>query len=711
MEQQSQAPKPSSFTPRSDRWRLRSIAVVLLIGFSLILGRLFIIQIIHGKEYQERARKQYEAKVELRAERGKITDRAGRVIATTVQSASFAIDPKMVEQKERICRIIAGLSGYSEQSLLQKIANNSERNFVWLARGVDIQHTALLDSIRDIGFIRLAEPRRNYVYGSMAAHIVGATDVDNRGLSGIELTYDSLLRGASGFALMQRDGRGKMRPGVNNIIQSVRNGNTVQLTIDAELQGIVEYELQQGIEGAKATSGTAIAINPTTGEILAMASYPTFNPNAVSTSNAEAMRLRAITDMYEPGSTFKLVTAAAALEEKVVSPETIVDGMNGEMRLNDGTIIRDHEPLGTCSLTQALEKSSNIVFANVAQKISSDKFYKYTRDFGFGIPIGFELPGEARGLLKKPEEYDRTTKLYMGHGYELAATALQTANAYATVANMGIMMKPYIVKALLDENGRVLQEFEPQKIRRVISEQTAKTLTTMFCSVVENGTGKEARVKGLSIAGKTGTAQQLVDGKYSKSAYTASFAGFFPAESPRFVLLVMLDKPQTDIYGGTTAAPIFRRIVQRIVMSPALASSLPTLAELGETLLHSDTVAVPDVRGLEKDAAVAMLHQFGLRLKSNQNSGIVATQAVAPGTGIERGSEIEVSLRPKISPDSTQQHPSVEANPDVRGFTLRRAIALLHSAGIEVRIVGSGKVVRQTWSKKGNQRICTLECR
>lgn len=706
-EYQQFAPKP---TPGSvDRWRLRVLALCVFAGFIIILGRLFYVQIIKGAEYRARARKQYETKVELRPQRGNIVDREGRIIATTVQSASYAVDPKMVENKERICALLAPLTNASAKELLQKISNNSGRNFVWLARGLNVNTTAALDSLKDIGLIRLAEPRRNYVYASCGAQVVGSTNVDNVGTAGVELAYDSLLHGASGFAVMQKDGKGRLRPSVNSAIVPVQNGNTVQLTIDMELQQIVENELREGVGLAGAQSGTVIVLQPNTGEILALASYPGFNPAQPESITHDAMRIRAITDMYEPGSTFKLVTCSALLEEKVVSPNSEVDGMDGTLTLHDGTVIRDHEPLGVVTLQEALEKSSNIVFANLAKKLDSDVFYKYTRNFGFGIPSGVDIPGEVRGILKKPHEYDRTTKMFMAYGYELASTGLQVANAYATIANNGVMMKPYIVKRIVDASGAEVLSTSSQKIRQVVSESTAKTLTRMLVGVVEDGTAKEAHVEGLRIAGKTGTAQQLVEGVYSKQAYTASFCGYFPADNPKMVILVMLDKPTTDIYGGRTAAPIFRKIVQRAIMSNTLVASIPELSAVEKNQLYSEAVLVPDVRGLEKSQAEAMLHQRGLRLQSSQASGYVIAQSVKAGTKALRGTDIDVKLRAAIVQDSTKKHTS-GALTDVRGLTLRRAMALLHSQNVVVKVQGSGKVVKQTWSSKGTVKVCLLEC-
>ncbi len=693
-------------------WRLRFMAIMLLLGFVAVLAKLFVVQIIHGAEYRERARKQYEARVDLRPTRGMIFDRNQHVIASTIQSVSYAVDPKMLENPDRVCELLSQVCGQTKAQLMAKIQANKDKNFLWIARGFNVgSATAALDTLSDAGFIRLSEPKRNYLYGSMAAQVVGCTNVDNKGLAGLELAYDSLLQGESGFEVMQRDGRGRMQQVVGASNKPARNGYSLELTIDAELQSIVEQELQRGMESAGAQSAMAVALNPHTGEILSMASCPSYNPNDIRQATPEAMRIRAICDMYEPGSTFKMITAATAFDNNLATPDSPVDGLGGILTLKDGTEVRDHEALGACSLTTALEKSSNIIFGSLARSIPDAIFYKYTRDFGFGIPIGFDLSGEARGILKMPKDYDATTKLFMGFGYQLATTALQLANAYATVANNGQMMKPYIVRAILDQHNAVVKEFQPQRIRQVIAPQTAQTLSSMFCCVVDRGTGTEAHIDGLRIAGKTGTAQQLVDGKYSKQAYTASFIGYFPADSAEMVLLIMLDRPKTDIYGGRTAAPIFRNIVQRILSTPSVSANFPGLAHLAVKATPSDTVRVPDIRGMRWQEADALMRDKGLRIGSADNSAIIARQDPAPGSSVIRGSAVSIECG---APLRTNQQDSVRqrdaAHPDVRGLSLRRAIAILQSHSIQVRVHGSGRVRSQSWSTLNKKPLCTLQC-
>lgn len=325
---------------------------------------------------------------------------------------------------------------------------------------------------------------------------------------------------------MKRDAVGNLYPTVEMSDKHIVKGDNVALTLDIELQRIAEYELAEGIMESHAEGGTVIAIHPATGEVLAMASYPTFDPNHNNNILPEAMRLQGITDIYEPGSTFKLITACALIEEGILKPDSKVNGMGGSYRIGNYEI-KDSHPMYKMSFSEALEQSSNIVFAKNSDNLSSDKFYKYARDFGFGIFLGIDLPGEVSGILKKPSAFDASTKRFMAYGYELGATALQVVNAYATVANRGIMMRPYVIKSIIDNDGGTIMYNKPQRIRSVISNKTSMIVKDMLCGVVDRGTGQEAKIDGIRIAGKTGTAQQLIDGKYSKQAYTASFAGFF----------------------------------------------------------------------------------------------------------------------------------------------------------------------------------------
>ncbi len=697
-------------SPDEKRWKLFLPLFFLLAGLTAVGVRLFTVQVLDGAEYREQARRQYESRVTLAANRGDIFDRSGRLIAKTMQKYSFAVDPNMVQNPKRIAALLSSLTGKSAESYLERIRTDST-SFVWLERSLTGAEYTALDTLRDPGLIRIGEPRRSFAFGSLAAQILGFTNIDNKGVSGIELSWDSVLCGSNGSMILQRDGRGRKHPSPDMPNIAPKDGHSLVLTLDMAIQGIAESELERGVREANAESGTVIAIRPATGEILAMASYPTFNPNNPATAAPELVRNRAITDMYEPGSTFKLVTAAALLEEGLIHPEDTVDARGGTMQIRDYTV-RDAHPLHRMTFAQSVEQSSNVVFASLSDRVPNDIFYKYVRDFGFGIVLGVDLPGEVRGIVKKPREFDGTTKTFMAFGYELAATALQIVNAYATVANNGIMMKPYIVQKVLDHNGEEEYVYGPQTIRRVIEESTARTLTETLTGVVEHGTGRTARVHGMHIAGKTGTAQQLVEGKYSKQNYTASFVGFFPAEQPEIAMIVMLNKPRNGYYGGEVSAPIFQRIAQRIASASLItvpqqdAPVATTAQEDSIRAAEALSVTVPDVRGLGYQDAADLLHEFGLRLQSPSSQGIVYSQSPAPGSLAERGSSIDIQLR------TQPQNSTVTAViPDVRGMTLRRALNILNAARVETRVHGNGVVVSQRQEKKGKTVVCVLECR
>ncbi len=667
------------------RWKSGLLTLVFSFAFTIVIGRLFWVQVVEGAKYRDLAKKQYESRVPLRAERGRLVDRQMRDLATMMKTTSFAADPTMIEHPEMCAQLLSAAAEESAQVYLDRL-RNAQGRFVWLARGVNTVMFPVLDTIRDRGLIRVKEPKRSFTHGPLAAQLIGTTDVDNNGLTGLELHYDGILRGQSGFVVMQRDGRGRLRPGVDPEREAPRNGQGLQLTIDLELQRVAEQELARGVRDAGAVSGTVIAIEPATGEILAMASFPSFNPNRLNTATDDAIRIRSVTDQYEPGSTMKAITAAALLEERKLAADDKVNGLNGVLKMAGGAVITDDHPVGQTTFRGALEQSSNVVFATLAEQLHDRVFYKYVRDFGFGIASGIDLPGEVRGRLKRPNEFGPSTKQFMSFGYGISATALQVLDAYAAIANGGILMQPHVVKGILTTDGDVDVAIAPQQIRRVVSVETARILTDMLVGVVERGTGQEARISGVRIAGKTGTAQQLTLGQYGKQNYTASFVGFYPADKPRVAMIVMLDRPITSIYGGTTAAPIFRRIVQKTMTMLQLdAVTQQRIAASSEV----DTVIVPDVRGLGLSTADSVLRRLGLRAEMTAGAGLILRQNPANGSRIERGTSVNVQGQP-------QQGAS--QRPDVIGFPLRRAITVLYAAGFNVRIVGTGKVFKQEWT-------------
>lgn len=691
--------KENTHTRKKKFWKFWLLMAMINIGLLLVIARLFQVQIIEFDKYKDKARRQHESKITLSAQRGNIYDRNGKLLASTVKSYSIAADPTVMQNREKVVSLLEKKLGISKSSIEDKI-KSAKGSFVWLVRGVSPDKISEINKLNDRGLIKIKEPKRHYYYGSAASQILGCTDIDNRGLTGIELGWDSMLTGRSGYMMMYRDAMGRLRPSADLPIIPATNGYSLQLTLDIELQRIVEFELMQGVLNAQAESGTVVAIKPSSGEILAMATYPGFNPNSPSTFTSANMRNRAITDVYEPGSTFKLITAAAAIEEKITTFDERFNGFNGELHFSH-YVIRDVHPIGMATFREGMIHSSNIILSSVAAKIPDYKFYKYIRDFGFGISSGIDLPGEVPGRTQRAEQMNVSAKRFIGFGYGLLSTPLQVANAYAAIANNGIMMKPYAIKAIYDEKGELVREYKPEKIRRVVSENTVKQLNEVLTDVVSKGTGSGARIEGLSIAGKTGTSQQLVEGTYSKADYNASFVGYFPADNPQICILVFLDKPKTSIYGGSTAAPIFKNIALRWVSLPSQSYTLNSK----NSSKTNDTIYVPNLNGLLIEDAGTILNNLGVRWTSNSQSGIVQSVFPKPGDKILRSTVIKI----KSSGDSLATKP--EKLPSVVGLSVRRALTVLHSSGIKTRVKGSGKVIRQIWERnERNEQICTLIC-
>ncbi len=452
--------------------RLLTVKIALLLAFVVAALRLVQIQVIDSAKYQSIARKQYEVKIVLPSTRGNIYDRRGNILVSNTMFFSYAADPKIVaDGASSVARRFSRVFGKPEQFYLQKL--ESDRRFVWLERRVSPDVAKRLQAQTLEGVAELNESKRLYHYDNIGGQVVGCTNIDNVGMSGIEFSYDTQLRGVDGFVVMQRDGMGRKRPSADYPRQEPVYGHSIGLTIDVGYQSIVEEELKKGVERMKATTGLAMILDPNTGAVLAMSHYPSLNPYDVAHTDIQTLRTRAVSDMYEPGSVFKIVTVSAALEHKLITPDHIFFAENGKYKvpLNGGRfrLITDTHPSGMITFEQGLELSSNIVMAKASDIIGAERLYTQARDFGFGMPTGIELPGEASGELKKPVEWSGATLNSIAYGYEVAVTPIQLATSYCAVANGGMLMKPFIVSKEMDENGKVIYTGQPEKIRRVIS--------------------------------------------------------------------------------------------------------------------------------------------------------------------------------------------------------------------------------------------------
>jgi len=542
-----------------------SISFVFFLIFLIVLYKLINVQIINSAKYKIAARKQYEEKIKISPARGLIYDRNMNVLVSNTLQYSFAADPNMIQQPDSIANMFARVFNKDRNEYLTKLTNRNT-SFIYLERKIPVEKLQGLDTADFQGLIVLKEPKRIYNYGRLAAQILGYTNVEGIGLSGIELSMESELAGKEGFVIMQRDGKGQYKPNMDTPKKEPVNGNNIVLTLDINVQKFAEEELERGVRETKSTGGKVVVTNVKTGEVLGMSSYPSFDPNSIQIADTAGFSNKVITDVYEPGSTFKLVTAAASLEEKIVDKSSLINTEGGSYTTASGTTMKDEHGAASMTFQQAIEQSSNIGFMKISANLGGERFYKYARDFGFGISTGLELPGENRGVLKRPIDFSASSLQYMSIGYEVLINAMQISNAYSAIANNGMLMKSYIIKRETGLDGKTIFENSPVQIRQVISQNTSKTLAMLMTGVVETGTGKGAKIEGVKVAGKTGTAQRLVNGKYSSGSHTGSFVGFFPADNPQFQITVILDDPQGgQFYGGIVAAPIFKRIAERLI--------------------------------------------------------------------------------------------------------------------------------------------------
>ncbi len=673
------------------------VKVVFLLLFAAAAARLVQIQLIESGKYQEIAKRQYEARVPLVAERGNIYDRNGNVLVANSDFVSFAADPKIAgDDAAFIAREFSKVTGKPEREYIAKL--QSSKRFVWIERHLRPDVAERIPLKKMGGIVKMNEAMRIYHYDELAGQVLGATNIDNVGVSGIEQQFDGVLRGRNGYVIMQKDGLGRKRPSVDYPREEAVNGHDITLTLDLHYQSIADEELKKGVARTHAEAGLVVMMRPHTGEILAMANYPQVNLNKVQ--NADALKNRIISDMYEPGSVFKVVTASAALEHGITSLEKKFYGENGKYRIEypgkKFRLINDSHPMRDVTFLEAMAYSSNIVMAKVSDLIGPERLYAQARDFGFGMATGIELPAESNGQLKKTSEWSMASLNSIAYGYEVGVTPLQIVSAYAAVANDGVLMKPYIVQRETDEHGQEVSAGQPQMIRRVNPKPVNDQIKQMLESVVEYGSGTVVKTPGVRIAGKTGTSRKHVNGKYEEGSYNASFVGFFPVEKPEIVCLVILEKPKAGgYYGATASAPVFKAIADRIIHNNGLIAKTMIAEQRVQTSAPDKeaaaTVSIPDVSGDDAEEAEAELKRSGLAAKVIGTGDAVVRQYPPAGKKVERGSIVQLMMN-----ESEQAVVSgAQAVPDLRGMSIRRAVNKLAAEQWGVTIVGSGVVTGQ----------------
>ena len=632
------------------RTRIASSAGVFSMLFVVALARVFQLCVLEGASLQDLATRQHRQRVSLPPERGPIVDRHGDVLALTVESAGVYVRPAALDAAAQPITVLARTLNLPPESIVAKL-KTSER-FVWLLRSATPEQAEALATIGLHGVGSESSRRRFYPRGSLAGQVLGFAGVDSQGLEGVELGYDRDLRGAAGSLSMDRDAHGR-RMWMDGASQPVpHQGARVELTLDATFQQVTEDELNAAVIARQATAGVAIVMDPSTGEILALANVPRFDPNNVGQFTADHWRNRVTSDTYEPGSTFKGILAAAAIEAGVVRPEDRFFCENGSYAVGN-RVVHDHEPYGWFSFADVIKHSSNIGAAKVAERLGAARLSAAIQAFGFGALTHVDLPGEVPGLVRPADKWARIHLVTTSFGQGISVTPLQLLRAYAAIANGGKLMRPYVVRRIVAIDGAVLQENQPQVVAEPISPRTAAIVTDMLRGVVESGTGTQARIDGVSVAGKTGTAQK-VDGKtgrYSARARMSSFIGFLPADAPRFVILVVIDSPRTATYGGLVAAPVFRRIAEyavdrlglRVASAPVpVQEHVAEKAQLVGWNIADAKRGMPSFIGLSMREALVQAARAGWDVHA-QGSGFVVAQDPPPGAeAAQQGKRLEL---------------------------------------------------------------------
>ncbi|MBP6342591.1 MAG: penicillin-binding protein [Candidatus Omnitrophica bacterium] len=521
--------------------------------------RLVLIQVFNSEFLAGLAKKQHNHLIVLEPKRGTIYDRNMRPLAINLPVYSMYANSKSMSEaeKQRAVSILSEKFGFDKKMLRNRLGR--DKYFVWIQRKMTEEAYELIKAQKLKGIEFVKESKRYYPNKSLGSHIIGFAGIDNNGLEGMELQLDKYLKGKEGMSQILRDARQRELLLEKNYVAQ-QNGFNVILTIDETIQYIAERALEAGFKKHNAKGASIIVLNPKTGEILALANQPTYNLEEFSTVNPENKTNRALAFTYEPGSVFKIVAASAALEENAFKESDMIFCENGSYKVGNH-YLKDHDPLGTLSFKEVIEQSSNIGTTKIAQKLGPDVFYQYAHKFRFGIKTGIDMVGETNGWLKKPTEWSKTSIGAIPIGQEVTVTAIQLAGAIAAIANDGVYMKPYIVKEIRDDHDQVIESFEPQVVDRVITPETAKRVQAILQGVVDNGTGKKAQIPGITVAGKTGTAQKVEGGLYSHSKFYASFLGFAPVDDPQLAAIVIYDEPHPAYYGGTVSAPVFQEVI------------------------------------------------------------------------------------------------------------------------------------------------------
>jgi len=673
-------------------------AAGLFVGLVSLWLRVGWLAIVEHSHYDERAERNQEQRVLVKPVRGDLEDRHGRALAHDLVSYSIAAAPREMKDPHGTARDLAKALHLDARKLDR--AFTSRPRYLVVARRVTPDAAEVVADWNRRGLYLTAETERTYLLGAAATELLGRTDPDNRGVEGLELELDAELGGRPGWLTLFRDGRGRTHALPRGLRRRPTDGDDVELTLDADLQGILEAHLARAVDTLRAVRGFALFLDPRSGEILAAASVPHLGPGKT--------RNWPFTDQYEPGSTFKAVVAGAALEENVARPDQYFDANNGVYQIAPGAIFHDTHKRPGFTFADAVRFSSNIVMGKLGLLVGSERLYRYATSLGFGTISGIEFPGEAAGRLRSPEHWSARSCPTIAIGHEVTVTPLQLALAYAAIANGGVLMQPMLVREVHDPNGVVVRRGTPHAAHRVFSESTTRTLTRMLTAVVDSGTARQAHIADFAIAGKTGTAQKYdaAVGTYGRGMYLSSFVGFAPAEAPSLVGVVVIDEPHgKHYYGGEVAAPVFREVIQDLRRLPHGPFEL-NAATVAARPPAPAPVTVPDVRLLPQHDAEDRLAGFDLRAHFEGVGPRALAQDPPAGAAVERGARVTVWLA--AEPDSLGRR-----MPDLAGLATREALRRLTVLEVTARIEGHGVVVRQSpeaGSPLAERATCQLWC-
>lgn len=618
-----------------NKWRIYISALVISLLFIGIGYKAFTLQVINRDKPLKFAQKQHYGSFTLPARRGDILDRNNTYLATSIETDSVYIRPRQIQKPKKFARQVSQNTNLKYDAVLNLCLSN--RPSAWLSRLADEDTINQLKklNIEGVGFLK--EPKRVYPNGHLLGQVLGFTDIDSKGIEGIEYYMDSVLAGNPLKIQFKKDA--KRRQILNKPVNiDSTSGSEIQLTIDSKIQNIVENELKNGIIKNGAESGMAVAMDPNTGQILAMASYPFFNPNRFTEFPEQFIRNSPIWHLFEPGSTLKIFLVAAAIEEGVAESHSTYHCENGKRKIGS-KIIRDIRPHDTLTVSETVQVSSNICASKIGEKLGKINFYNYLKDFGFGKKLDVDLPGESTGILLSSSKWGPIELATISFGQGIAVTSLQLASALSAIANGGYLMKPYIVNNVISPDGTIFEQKKPEVLKKVISYDTAIELSSILYSVVENGTGKKARIKGYKVAGKTGTAQipDLKLGGYHKNKYNSSFIGFAPVYDPEITLVIVVNNPKKSIHGGSVAAPIFRAILEKTL----LYLGVPTNNDfIGSKLM-------PDLTGKSKREILRWAENTGVNVKF-KGSGFAVNQFPKVGKLIGDNTVCSLELKQDI---------------------------------------------------------------